>query len=144
MKLFVLSFFALVSSFAVAQEDTYTLSVLYSNNLAINPPLTQKQKMELKKIDLAYLKEADGKRHRAETGYNDPKHIQYQHVMNVLRRFEAMKQILSEEQYLQIRNAQFDIYPHREWMQDFYRKNKLPTIEEAVRKKEEQLTPKSR
>jgi hypothetical protein len=98
--------------------------------------LTNGQVMEIIEIDTAYLKDMEGIRDRADTGYNPPKHIQYQHKYTLLRRFRAYKELLTPEQYVKIRALRFDIYRYSNWLADFYKKNNLPPIGEALAKLE--------
>ena len=116
----------------------YSQQVSYDDILKEGLALTREQKSNLQKIDEAYLQDMEGIKDRADTGYNPPKHIQHQHAHILLRRFRDIKKVISTEQYEILRRLRFDIYEHKDWLVAFYKKNKLPTIEQAVAKRETQ------
>ena len=91
--------------------------------------LTSGQIQQMAAIDTEYLHDMAGIRERAETNYNEPKHIHLQHKYSLLRRLRAFRKILSPEQYEQVVKAKFDIAPDKDWLATFYKKNKLVPIE---------------
>ena len=136
MKLFfTISFLVFMSSFSHAQTKKRI------DSLAQILELSREQKETLIEINGYYLNDMDGIKDRADTGYNPPRHIQYQHVYTLIRRLKALEKLLTPEQYKKIREIDFDIYPFKEWLAAFYKRNKLPTIEAAVAKREMQLIP---
>ena len=100
--------------------------------------LNSTQVREMAEIDTSYLRDMFGIRERAETGYNEPKHIHYQHKYTIMGRLKALRKILTPEQYQHIIQTRYDISPDREWLAAFYKKNKLMPIEQVVKKLEEQ------
>lgn len=94
--------------------------------------LTSNQIIKLVQFDTVYLQEMQNRKEEAETAYNPPHAIQLQHKYSLLRRLRGYKSILDEEQYIKMKKLRFDIYPYKEWMAAFYKKNKLPPIKEAI------------
>lgn len=104
--------------------------------------ITSQQVLKLMQIDTVYLQEMENMKEEAETRYNPPHAIQLQHKYSLLRRLNGYKSILDEEQYSKIKKLRFDIYPYKEWMASFYKKNKLTTIEDAVEKEMQKFKEK--
>lgn len=98
--------------------------------------LSSHQIMKLVQIDSLYVQEMQNTKQDAETRYNSPGNIQLQHKYRLLRRLRSYEAILTTEQYNKIKTLRFDIYEHKKWMAEFYNKNKLPSIEEAVAKEQ--------
>jgi hypothetical protein len=92
------------------------------------------QIIKLVQLDTMYLQEMENRKEEAETNYNPPRGIQLQHKYCLLRRLRGYQEILTEEQFSKMKKLRFDIYPYKEWMATFYKKNKLSTIEEVVEK----------
>lgn len=97
--------------------------------------ITSQQVLKLMQIDTVYLQEMENKKEEAETGYNPPHAIQLQHTYSLLRRLKGYRNVLTEEQYSKMKKLRFDIYPYKEWMDAFYKKNKRPPIKEAIASK---------
>lgn len=104
----------------------------FKDSLYVELGLTRDQRSKINKINDSYLKDMEGIKDRADTGYNPPKHVQYQHAHCLRRRFRDMKNVTTPEQYEKLRSLRFDIYQHADWLVNFYKKNKLPSIEQAV------------
>ena len=130
MKIVSLAFFLLIFDTSKAQLR------LGVDSIKKELQLTNEQVMKIVQIDSAYVLDMEGMKSRAETGYNPPKDIQYQHKFILLRRFKAYKELLNADQYEKMRILRFDIYRNSKWLADFYKKSKLPTIEEALAKLE--------
>lgn len=105
------------------------------NTLARELGLSSEQKFQVLEIDKSYLNDMNGIKGRAETGYNPPKHIQHQHAHTIMRHMKALKEVLNAEQFKKIQEMRYDIYPYKDWLTAFYKKNKLPTLQQAVEKR---------
>lgn len=140
-SLAALFFFVFLPLLAYLQspKNTEVDTRQYYQKLAADLGITHDQKVKVQIIDKEYLADMNGTREYVETNYNEPKHIQYQHTMTLLRRFSALKAILQPEEYLELRRLYYDPYSERDWLHQFYKRSGLPTIEEAVKKKEKQL-----
>lgn len=118
-----------------AQEVSVKELNIKMNTLAKELGLSSEQKFQVLEIDKSYLDDMNGIKDRAETGYNPPKHIQHQHAYTLLRHIIALEKVLSAEQFKKIQEMRYDIYLYKDWLTAFYKKNKLPTVEQAVEKR---------
>lgn len=135
-KFFCFVFFFIIAHISIAQPKAG------SDSISVLLKLSHEQTLELVEIDKETLNDMHGMKERAVSGYNPPADIQYQHKFIIIRRLQALEKVLTTEQYQKIIKLRFDISPDSKWFASFYKTHKLPTIEQAVAKKQQQLQPK--